>query len=180
MVHFYRYASYSLVLFLLSGCGFGPRAHMDHYRPLDENGEPISNAFTIAADYCMYVGLALVIGGVLAIVFMKWLQRGGMAIIAGMALFVFAQFFNFIGAHMGIFTASFFVIVGLLCFLYYKAITTSIPWLEKLANKDFNNDGWIGTSQTARPIPRDIVAEEQEALEQVDPNELLTNPEAEG
>jgi len=160
MVRFLKF----LPLLLLTGCGPSvPRT----YRPIDpKTGEEIVNSFTIASDYMMYFGIAAVLIGIVMIIFLKMVKTGGSVIIAGIACFIFAQILNYIGAHLGKFILAAAVITGLACFLYYKAVTTCVPWLEKLLNVDINRDGHIGSGRHSEPIPQDeMPSKNNETLE---------------
>lgn len=145
---------YVVPLLFISGCGSSRRP--SPYRPVDENGVEIINAFTIAADWMMYFGAMAVLAGILMIVFLKMVKTGGISIIAGVACFAFAQVLNYIGAHIALFTCAAAALTGLIGFLYYKAVTTSLPWAEKMCGKDFNRDGIIGFKRDAEPIQQDV------------------------
>lgn len=143
-----------LPILFLASCGGPTRPSL--YRPLDEHGVEIVNAFTIASDWMMYFGVLAVIAGILMIIFLKMAKTGGSAIIAGIGCFVFAQFLNYVGTHILLFSLAMVAIIILCMFIYYKAVTVGVPWLEKLANKDLNHDGYIGEFQGGSPVPQDI------------------------
>lgn len=148
-----------LPLLFFSGCGIRIGPSTSSYRPIDpDTGEPIVNAFTIGADWLMYFGILCIIGGLIAIVWKQKLLTGGSAIISGFLSFLFAQFLNFIGAHILLFSVAFIAFLALCCFLYVKAITTGLPWLEKLFKQDFNNDGHIGTVRKTRDDDIELAA----------------------
>jgi len=133
------------ICLFLTSCFGAPRIGAGSYRAIDpETGQEIVTALTIASDWLMYFGILFIVGGVLAIVFLKAVKTGGSCIITGFSLFIFAQLLDYIQAHIGLFTCAFIAFVGFGCFIYYKACTVGVPWLEKLANKDFNRDGKIG------------------------------------
>ena len=135
-----------LPLLFLTGC-FTPRTPTPGaYRPIDpDTGKEIVNAFTIASDWMMYFGVVCMIGSLIVIIALKRPVSGGLGIIGGIGCFVFAQFLNFIGSHIIIFSLGFLALLAVCGYLYFKAVTTGLPWLEKLFKIDFNGDGNLGT-----------------------------------
>ena len=129
-----------LPLLFLTSCGM-PRIPGSS-KPLDAEGNPIINAWTIAAEYLVYFGLAFVIAGILTMLFLKMIRTGGLCVIAGMSCFALAVLFNFIGEHAQVFMWVIIVLTGLAGFLYYKAVTSSMPVLEKFFG-DLNHNGRI-------------------------------------
>lgn len=135
-----RYVLCSMLL-LLNGCGPG---RPDAPRHIDKHGNEIINVWTTASDWFFWIGCVALLIGILLIIFLKMVKTGGLTILAGFAFFMFAQVLASIGEHIVAYSL-FFAGCLLTCgFIYYKAITVGVPWLEKLWGKDFNNDGDIG------------------------------------
>ena len=157
----YRLVPLSFFLFF-SGCLGMPRSPIPgSYRPIDPaTGQEIVNALTIGADWTMYAGILFVIGGILAVIFLKAIKTGGLSVITGVCCLITAQFLNYMAAHIGLLIGLCVTVIVLSGFLYWKAITVGLPWLEKLFDFDFNGDGNIGTLAIPRhndevPKPQD-------------------------
>jgi len=123
-----------LILLPLTGC-FGPRI------PKLTVPEDV-NVFVVAAHWTAYAGIGCILIGLAMLVFMKMIKTGGLSIITGVACLASAVALNYIGAHLQTFVIAAIVLTGLIGFLYYKALTTSVPLLEKIFG-DINRNGRI-------------------------------------
>ncbi len=139
MAHYMRYLL--PLLLLLNGCGPGRPSAPRH---VDSSGNEIINVWTQASDWFFWIGCMGLLVGILLIIFLKMVKTGGLTILSGVACFMFAQVLASIGEHIVAYSL-FFIGCLLTCgFIYYKAITVGVPWLEKMFKRDFNNDGDIG------------------------------------
>lgn len=145
----------------LSGCSVFPRlpSTRNWHGMKPGTDEPISNAFTIASDIMMYVGIASILIGLALLIIFKRIISGGQAIIFAFSCFILSQGLSWFGSHWKMLCIVGFLMSILAGFIYYKAVVSGLPWLEKLFNKDFNRDGIVGdplqpSRISSQPVPQ--------------------------